>query len=203
MATVQGITLLDGQEYDFYGKQFYGTCSTTATTQTKAVTIAGFDNSMLVEGARVSVFFTNQQSYNGQPKLNVSGTGAKNISLGNGTAGYMEWPAGAAIDFVYHSNIWYVVGGNHANTYYWGRAKLSSTIGNDNTTALTPGAVYSAGYVDAAGAAAAAPVQSVNGQTGTVSLTIPTVPTNVSSFNNDAGYLTLATLPIYDGGVSE
>lgn len=29
----------------------------------------------------------------------------------------------------------------------------------------------------------------------------PTVPTNVSSFTNDAGYLTLATLPIYDGSV--
>ena len=31
--------------------------------------------------------------------------------------------------------------------------------------------------------------------------TIPTVPTNVSAFTNDAGYLTLDTLPIYDGGV--
>ena len=31
---------------------------------------------------------------------------------------------------------------------------------------------------------------------------IPTVPTNVSSFTNDAGYLTLADLPIYDGSVS-
>ena len=27
------------------------------------------------------------------------------------------------------------------------------------------------------------------------------IPTNVSSFSNDAGYLTLATLPIYDGTV--
>lgn len=50
--------------------------------------------------------------------------------------------------------------------------------------------------------ASQAPVQSVNGQTGTVTLTIPTVPTNVSSFTNDAGYLTLATLPVYNGGVS-
>ena len=45
------------------------------------------------------------------------------------------------------------------------------------------------------------PVKSVNGQTGDVSLTIPTVPTTVSSFTNDAGYLTLDTLPVYDGGV--
>lgn len=30
----------------------------------------------------------------------------------------------------------------------------------------------------------------------------PTVPTNVSAFTNDSGYLTLATLPIYDGTVT-
>lgn len=27
------------------------------------------------------------------------------------------------------------------------------------------------------------------------------IPTNVSAFTNDAGYLTLSTLPIYDGTV--
>lgn len=32
--------------------------------------------------------------------------------------------------------------------------------------------------------------------------TIPTVPTNVSAFTNDSGYLTLATLPIYNGSVT-
>lgn len=31
----------------------------------------------------------------------------------------------------------------------------------------------------------------------------PTIPTNVSSFTNDAGYLTLATLPVYDGSVTD
>ena len=31
--------------------------------------------------------------------------------------------------------------------------------------------------------------------------TIPTVPQNVSAFTNDSGYLTLSTLPIYDGSV--
>ena len=143
------------------------------------------------------------------------------------------------------------------------------------------------GYVTASGAASAAPVQSVNGQTGTVTLTIPAaddhkwndvelnktsaisqsdiyvpflnstssttaslvavisdttglnaskkipkynnsgylvsttpsandnstkvattayvdaaIPTNISSFTNDSGYLTLSTLPIYDGTVT-
>ena len=31
--------------------------------------------------------------------------------------------------------------------------------------------------------------------------TIPTVPTNLSAFTNDSGYLTLQTLPIYQGGI--
>lgn len=44
-------------------------------------------------------------------------------------------------------------------------------------------------------------VTSVNGQTGDVVLTIPTVPTNISAFYNDVGYITLADLPIYDGGI--
>ena len=43
-------------------------------------------------------------------------------------------------------------------------------------------------YVDAAVSEIAVPVTSVNGQTGDVSLTIPTVPINVSSFTNDANY---------------
>lgn len=47
--------------------------------------------------------------------------------------------------------------------------------------------------------AAQAPVQSVNGQTGTVNISIPIVPTNVSAFNNDAGYLTSAPVTSVNG----
>ena len=43
------------------------------------------------------------------------------------------------------------------------------------------------GYVNAAGAASAAPVQSVNGQTGAVTVT---VPTKTSDLTNDSGYIT-------------
>ena len=45
------------------------------------------------------------------------------------------------------------------------------------------------GFVNAAGAAAAAPVQSVNGQTGAV--TVP-VPTKVSDLTNDSGFVNAA-----------
>ena len=46
-----------------------------------------------------------------------------------------------------------------------------------------------AGFVDAAGAAAAAPVQSVNGQTGEVTLTIPT---DTADLTNTAGFVDAA-----------
>lgn len=56
------------------------------------------------------------------------------------------------------------------------------------------------------------PVTSVNGKTGAVTIDIPTVPTKVSAFTNDAGYLTeiskteivqqvIAALPVYNGEV--
>lgn len=32
-------------------------------------------------------------------------------------------------------------------------------------------------------------------------ITSADIPTKVSAFNNDSGYLTLSTLPIYDGSV--
>ena len=183
--------------------EWYGYCTTAASTQTKSVSISNFFSEQLVDGCKVTVRFSSGQTYNGIPSLNVNGTGAKNIRLdGNTYAGRYEWNAGQIVAFVYYNGDWVIEDGSHATTTYWGKTKLSNTIANDSTVALTPKAVYDAGYVNSAGAAAAAPVQSVNGQTGAVTLTIPTVPTDVSSFNNDAGYLTLSTLPIWDGSVT-
>lgn len=61
---------------------------------------------------------------------------------------------------------------------------------------------YTASEVGALPSTYTPPVTSVNGRTGAVTITIPTVPTAVSAFTNDAGYLTLADLPIYDGSVT-
>lgn len=57
--------------------------------------------------------------------------------------------------------------------------------------------VNDAGYVDAAGASAAAPVQSVNGNTGAVTVT---VPTEVSELINDAGYISSSNRFVNSGG---
>ncbi len=65
-------------------------------------------------------------------------------------------------------------------------------------------------WVERQGYLTSAPVSSVNGQTGAVTLSIPTVPANVSAFTNDAGYLTqhqslaaYATIAYVDGLVGD
>lgn len=66
-----------------------------------------------------------------------------------------------------------------------------------NTTTIptaTSDLINDSGYVDASGAASAAPVQSVNGQTGTVSLTIPT---KTSELTNDSDFMSGMTILAY------
>ena len=139
----------DGTEFSFFGETYYGVCSTSASTQTKAVTVDGFTSAQLVEGVRVVVRFTNSQSYNGTPNLNVNSTGAKTIVAGSDyyNAGRYEWYSNAIIGFIYYNNKWYIEDGNHANTTYWGKTKLTNTIDSTQTMALTPYAVYNAGYI--------------------------------------------------------
>lgn len=67
---------------------------------------------------------------------------------------------------------------------------ITGISGSDVTSALgyTPyNASNPSGYVNAAGAASAAPVQSVNGQTGSVTIS---VPSKTSDLTNDSGYIT-------------
>ena len=181
----------NGQEYEFVGKHWFGTSYTSATTQNKIVTISGFSSADLVEGVQITVYFFNAQNYNGVPYLNVSATGLKPILKDFGYyAGIYEWAAYSTLTLVYSGSSWVIIGGSHADTTYWGKTKLSNTIANDETVALTPKAVYDAGYVNAAGAAAAAPVQSVNGSTGAVTglQTTGNLVTSVSSASTDAQY---------------
>lgn len=67
--------------------QYYGTCSTAAATQTKEVTVSADQNFRLHVGARVTVKFSNSNTYSATAsapcKLNVNSTGAKNIYYNN------------------------------------------------------------------------------------------------------------------------
>ena len=139
---------------------WYGACGSAGNTKDKTVSITGFTSANLINGTQITIRFTNAQTYNGTPTLNVSSTGLALIQSKVGlNAGQYEWQDGQVITFVYYDGAWVIEDGAHADTTYWGKTKLSNTIANDATVALTPKAVY------------------------------------------DAGYLTLSTLPIYDGTV--
>ena len=123
---------------------FYGACSTAAATQAKTVTCSGFTE--LKTGVCVRVKFSNAQTYNGQPKLNVNSSGAKGV-VRNGTtaAAQYEWQAGEVVEFVYDGTYWVIADGGAATTTYYGVTKLSSATNSTSTAlAATPSAVKAA-----------------------------------------------------------
>ena len=123
---------------------FYGTCATGASTAAKVIVCEDFTSSDLVAGTRLTVLFTNGNSFNGTSTLNVNNTGAKNIYY-NGTttnARYM-WVAGESVEFVYNGTQWATVNGGLASTTYYGVTKLATTAGSDSQVfALTPRALF-------------------------------------------------------------
>jgi LysM repeat protein len=118
----------DKQKLDAVESGKYGVCSTAAATQTKAVSISGI--SSLTDGQTVTVRMTYEQEYNGQPKLNVSGTGAKNITrAGSAAAGKGEWQAGSVLCFVYNQtgDCWVIQNGNEATQYTYGKTIMDES----------------------------------------------------------------------------
>lgn len=196
---------------------WYGTCGTTASTQAKTVSITGI--TALTAGLAISVKFTYAQTYNGQPTLNVSSLGAKNIvRMGTTAAARYEWQAGEVIDFVYDGTSWVMVNGATATTTYYGMTVLSSsTTSTSEVMAATPAAVKAvkdaiptatsdltndSGFITDAGVTSfngstgaityTAPVTSVNGDTGDVTVNVPTA---TSDLTNDSGFITSADVP--------
>lgn len=121
----------------------YGTCSTSGSVTAKIVNCDEFTT--LETGASIRVKFSYANTAT-SPTMNVNGTGAKSIKK-YGTTGSMRymWYTGEVVDFVYDGSYWVMVDGGVATTTYYGATKLRSTIANDDTTALTPGAVYDLG----------------------------------------------------------
>lgn len=179
---------------------YYGTCASAAADTTKIVACSDFMSADLKAGAAIFVRFneTNTGAV-GSLILNVNSTGAKNIKyINNGTLGNLQaaghLKANTTYLFVYDGTYW-VAFFNYNSTY----SSLSQA--DMQTGTATTGRLITAAMLKAA-VEYHALVKSVNGQTGDVVLSIPTVPTDVSAFTNDAGYLTLETLPTYNGGVS-
>lgn len=121
----------------------FGTCTTSGSVIAKVVECDEFTT--LEKGAAIRVKFSYANTA-ASPTMNVNGTGAKSIKK-YGTTASMDgmWYMGEVVDFVYDGSYWVMVDGGVATTSYYGATKLRNTIANDDTTALTPGAVYDLG----------------------------------------------------------
>lgn len=91
-------------------KVYYGTCPTSAGSQEKGVTINGV--TAMTEGLSIRVKFSNAQTYNGTPRLNLNGLGAKDVKRSaSKSAAQYEWAAGEVLDLVYDGSAWIIVNG--------------------------------------------------------------------------------------------
>lgn len=180
------------------GGLFYGTCSTAAGTVAKVVECADFTADNLKAGAIIIVTFTATNSGAvASLTMNVNSTGAKPIkyinngSLGNlSSAGYLK--TGVEYPFYFDGTNW-VVWFNY-NTTYSALTEADMKTG----TATTARTITAARLKQAV--LYHAPVTSVNGSTGDVTVT---VPTKTSELTNDSGFLTSAPVTSVNGHTGE
>lgn len=88
----------------------YGTCSDTASTVAKTVTVN--DSFTLVTGATVAVKFSNTNTAT-TPTLNVNNTGAKEIkrcgTTASGNTAYTSWNSGEVVPMLYDGTYWQIM----------------------------------------------------------------------------------------------
>lgn len=167
------------------GGVFYGTCSTGAGTAAKVVECADFTADNLKAGTIIVVTFTATNSGAvANLTMNVNDTGAKHIKyINNGTlgnlssAGYIK--ANTEYPFYYDGANWVVW--MNVNTTYSALSEADMHTGTATTARLiTAQRLKQAVQYHA-------PVTSVNGSTGEVTVS---VPTKTSELTNDSGFIT-------------
>ena len=176
------------------GGVFYGTCSTAAGTVAKVVECADFTADNLKAGAIIIVTFTATNSGAvANLTMNVNDTGAKHIKyINNGTlgnlssAGYLK--ANTEYPFYYDGANW--VCWFNVNSTYSALSEADMHTGTATTARLiTAQRLKQAVEYHA-------PVTSVNGSTGAVTVS---VPTKTSELTNDSGFLTSAPVTSVNG----
>ena len=85
------------------GSNLHGTCSTSASTAEKSVSMSDFN--VLVEGVTIHVYFSYTNSA-ASPQLKVGSTDAKPIRR-NGYSS-VAWDSGGVYSFTYHNGYWYM-----------------------------------------------------------------------------------------------
>ena len=172
----------------------YGTCTTAAKTAAKTTTISGVTE--LTTGLTIYVRFTNANGV-ANPTLQVNSLAAKAIvrygTTVPSTSAASSWNAGSVVSLTYDGTYWVLNDWN--NTTYSAMTEAEMQTGTATTARnLTAARLKAAVEYHA-------PVTSVNGSTGAVTVA---VPTTISSFTNDSNYVTsadveelLGTLKIY------
>ena len=155
---------------------YYATCSTAAATSKKEVTV---DSSFSLEsGARIVVYMTHSNTVS-NPTLSVNGGTAHAIrrygTTAAGTSAAAGWNAGQMLSMTYSGSYWYIE--NWLNTTYSTITDAEYQAGTSTSSRLvTPARLKNAILYHA-------PVESVNGQTGAVTVS---VPTKTSELANDS-----------------
>ena len=168
----------------------YGYCTTAAATVAKTVTVSPTVTS-LETGLTVAVKF--QYANTGSnPTLNVNSLGAAAIkrygTTAAGTSAAANWNANSVVLLTYDGTYWMLVDFN--NTTYSGMTDAEYQAGTGTSNRLiTPARLKAAIELHA-------PVQSVNGNTGAVTIS---VPTKTSDLTNDSGFLTSAPVESVNG----
>lgn len=159
----------------------YGYCTTGASTVAKVVTVSPAVTE-LTTGLTIAVKM--QYANTGSnPTLNVNSLGAKAIkrygTTAAGTSAAANWNANSVVILVYDGTYWQLADWN--NTTYSGMTDAEYQAGTSTTNRLiTPARLKAAVELHA-------PVQSVNGQDGDVTIS---VPTKTSELTNDSGFIT-------------
>ena len=207
---------------------WFGTCDTAADGVNKTCNITGFNSGSLVTGTIVVLNFSHGNSAT-SPNLSISGTSSIQIvgsrAANGGMSGMNPWgTVPRARILVYDSEglgggCWYAIDDPKIESVNGQTGAVSISVPNASTSApLMDGtASYGSGTVYARSnhvhptdtsrqetLVSGTNIKTVGGTSllGSGDIALPTVPTNVSSFTNDAGYLTLSTLPIWDGSVT-
>lgn len=168
----------------------YGYCTTAAGTVAKTVTVSPAVTE-LTTGLTIAVKM--QYANTGSnPTLNVNGLGAKAIkrygTTAAGTSAASNWNANSIVMLMYDGTYWMLVDFN--NTTYSGMTDAEYQAGTSTTNRLiTPARLKAAIELHA-------PVQSVNGQDGDVTIA---VPSKTSELTNDSGFLTSAPVTSVNG----
>ena len=189
------MSALDKQKLDGLSKRniWYGTCSTSASSSPKTITTASGDFS-LTTGNMLVVLFSHANSLS-SASLQVDGGASKSAYPMDGTSDISNrWGSNELVMFAYDGTKFIMLEQGKASTTAYGITKLNNTVTSTSTSeAATANAVKSA--YDNGG------VQSVNGSTGAVTLTIPT---DTSDLTNGAGYITgyTETDPIYSASAA-